>query len=430
MRISKLYLHNVKCYDEVEVDFSEEDSIALRNRTIILGNNGTGKSTVLKSIALLLAGSSSLGEILGEPNDWIKIGEAECRLELRLLTEKSEERIISLVFELDDTLKKIIDRNRKSLDLLDDAVEHTKRNYLTIGYGVYRRVGAKAAGSSKGQYEHDRSNNIATLFDSDSYLYPFESWVMDLDYRHGIESLTQIKKAINKLLPDAEFDHIDKERSKVVFKTKNGLVDFNQLSDGFQMTANWLGDLLYRVSSIYEDYKNPLNAEFVLLIDEIALHLHPSWQREVIISISKLLPNAQIIATTHSPFVAQQAKSGELYTIVKSESKKLDLFHYTNDPRKLLIHQILMSDIFGLTTDESVTVERAKNKIRKDPDTRIYRTNSRKNLSGAKALGDLKNIDSVEDIPISDYPNEQLSDVKKIISTFKEELNKIENDKT
>ena len=94
-----------------------------------------------------------------------------------------------------------------------------------------------------------------------------------------------------------------------------------------------------------------------MLIDEIALHLHPAWQRIILQSISELFKNAQIIATTHSPFVAQQAGANELYTIIRTKKGDLDLFHSENDPRKLLIHQIIMSDIFGIVTDESVAVE-------------------------------------------------------------------------
>jgi len=65
MKISRLILENVCCYEHLDISFynSDDDGVEyLRKRTIILGNNGTGKSTILRSIALLLCGSSALGE--------------------------------------------------------------------------------------------------------------------------------------------------------------------------------------------------------------------------------------------------------------------------------------------------------------------------------------------------------------------------------
>ena len=75
-----------------------------------------------------------------------------------------------------------------------------------------------------------------------------------------------------------------------------------------------------------------------LLIDEIALHLHPTWQRELLIFIKKILPNMQLIATTHSPFIAQQAGKGELFTIERIENT-LKLDHFSGNPQELLLHQ-------------------------------------------------------------------------------------------
>lgn len=367
MKLKRIILTNVRCYKHLDLSFNDindEGNEYLRMRTIILGNNGTGKSTILRSIALILSGSSALGELIGDTNKWIRRGTKTCIIEAELVTSQGEYRSVKLEIRQGDNLSKLISRNSDSLRALDDALEHSDRNYLTIGYGVSRRIGAANLTERSSSFHNFRADNVSTLFHMNAPLFPFESWVMDIDYRQGTKGISSIKKALNKLLPTVSYSGIDKERKSVRFKTEDGVLDFDQLSDGFQISANWMGDLLYRITRTYADYKDPLKSRFILLIDEVALHLHPEWQRTIIQSISDLFPNAQIIATTHSPFVAQQAGDKELFTIIRHENKDLDLFHYENDPRKLLIHQIIMSDLFGIETDESVLVEEAKDQIR------------------------------------------------------------------
>lgn len=423
MKIKRLILKNVRCYKSIDLNFEfvgKQDSI--RKRTIILGNNGTGKSTILRSIALLLSGSSALGELIGNPNSWIKHGSQFCIIKGVLETAEGEERRIELKININDKLSKIISRNQDSLTFIDRALEYTERNYLNIGYGIHRRIGGSGFENKTSIYNSIRAENVATLFNSQSSLYPFESWIMDIDYQQGSDGLKRIKKWLNKLIPESKFHSIDKNKKKVLFKNKDGIIDFDQLSDGFQITANWLGDLLYRITKTYSDYSNPTKSRFILLIDEIGLHLHPSWQRTIIQKITNIFPNAQIIATTHSPFVAQQAGEEELYTIIRGNRNKLDLFHYENDPRKLLIHQIIMSDIFGITTDESVFVEQTKNKIRNDPsvkDEAIIKT----------SFVGLKNVDNLSEIPLNRYTHESES-FQDAIEKLKEEAKRIQDEKT
>jgi len=429
MKITRLILKNVRCYEHLDMsflDFDKNEQEIGRARTIILGNNGTGKSTILRSIALLLSGSSALGELIGNPDKWIKHGENSCNIKATFNAANGEKRHIELMFKKGDELSQIIDRNRESLSQLESSFEYTNRNYLTIGYGVHRRIGES---HQLFRNENFRANNVSSLFLPNSALYPFESWVLDLDYRRGSEGLMMIEKAINKLLPGITFYKIHKEKRAVLFKSEDGILSFDELSDGYQISANWLGDLLFRITNIYEDRKDPFKARFILLIDEIALHLHPSWQRKIIDSISELFPNAQLIASTHSPFVAQQARDNELFTVIKDEkSKSISLFHFESDPRQLLIHQILMSDIFGLETDESVLIQGQKNSLRskrkeklaefkKRLEVKDFTKSKSKQLSSAKVKGNLR-------IPLDNNEEERIALLKKLTK----ELENLKND--
>ena len=73
------------------------------------------------------------------------------------------------------------------------------------------------------------------------------------------------------------------------------------MSHGYQGTMAWIADL---VGQIFLEAKSPVPAkemEGIVLIDEIDLHLHPSWQVELIPALKQVFPRIQFIATTHSP---------------------------------------------------------------------------------------------------------------------------------
>ena len=179
------------------------------------------------------------------------------------------------------------------------------------------------------------------------------------------------------------------------------MIPIEQLSDGFQLTANWIGDLLFRITQTSPLLtKDPFSADFILLIDEIALHLHPAWQRTILLSIEKIFPYAQIIATTHSPFVAQQAGKGELLTLIRQD-KEIISHHPDSDPRKLLIHQVITSDIMGVPTDESIAMEQWKDEKRTEQQKRLVQDAYTIESSPFKV--DLSNIDDFSELAESSY---------------------------
>ena len=358
MFLKKIQLENFKCLSDIALSF-EKNNATNRKWTLVLGQNGTGKSNVLKSIALILSGSDALGELIGIADSWIRFNEKSCTIKAIIETKEGEERLISLTLNRKDTLSKIISNNRESLQLIDDALEHAERNYFIVGYGANRRL---SNGSFEGveRNRNRRANCIKNLFDNNAPLNPLTSWVMDLDYRSGEQGLAIVKDALNDFLPDTHFHSVDKEKKQILFETVDGIIPLEQLSDGYQNMAAWIGDLLYRITETFRDYKKPLEARGVLLIDEIDLHLHPIWQRKLIDFIDEKLPNFQVIATTHSPLTAQQAGENELYALKRNENSIVEIVPFVGSPKSLLVNQLLMTPVFGLPSDESYAVEKAK----------------------------------------------------------------------
>lgn len=359
MFLRKLKIQNVRSIEQLELSFLDgEDST--RKWTLLLGENGTGKSSVLRSIGLVMAGSEALSDLLVNTDSWIRVGKQECTIEAELITADKKQRDVRLNIKRGDKIRDVFNRNKETLDLLDRAIEHADRNYLTIGYGVSRRLSDDKSLSRQESMKSPRAQCVATLFKPDAKLTPLESWAMDLDYRRP-DGWRVVKNALNEFLPDVKFKKIDKEHKRLIFKTLDGDVQLSFLSEGYQNVLSWCGDLLFRITEIFKDYKRPLNSRGLLLIDEVDLHLHPIWQRSLIQFINSKLPNFQIIATTHSPLTAHQAREGELYFLKRDEETKLPkLINYEGDPSKLLLHQLLMSPIFGLQTADSLQVEQMK----------------------------------------------------------------------
>ncbi|MBF0311150.1 MAG: tetratricopeptide repeat protein [Magnetococcales bacterium] len=93
------------------------------------------------------------------------------------------------------------------------------------------------------------------------------------------------------------------------------------LPDGLKSILSWLGNLMMRLDHLTR--ANPevstLDKPFLLFLDEIEIHLHPSWQRRLLPAMQKLFPRAQIFATTHSPFVVNSVKGAWVYALDPEE---------------------------------------------------------------------------------------------------------------
>ena len=364
MFLKEIRLRNFRCFDDLTISFVKEGG-GIRKWTILLGENGSGKSNLLKGIALITAGSDALTELLGAPDEWIQYRKKFCELEAVMVTKGAQQRLIKLRINRGDGPSDVILRNQESLRQLDDAIEHAQRNYFVIGYGATRHLSSERSlrGERKGA-RVGRARNVMTLFDPDALLAPLESWAMDLDYRKNRAGVDIVRKVLTSFLPEVSFSRIDKKKKQLLFKTRDGIVPMHVLSDGYQNMASWVGDLLYRVSETFDDYKAPLKARGLLLIDEIDLHLHPKWQRELLRFVNRRLSNLQLIVTTHSPITAQQAGKGELHHLERVGNKiRLEVFD--GAPKSLLLHQLVMSDLFGLESDESVETETKKREFRK-----------------------------------------------------------------
>lgn len=413
MFLRNVQLKNFRCFTNLGIDFEEGESN--RKHTLFLGQNGTGKSNLLKAIGLVTAGSDALGEILGKPDSWIQFGKTECEISAIISTSENETRKIQLDIKQGYNLRDVIERNKESLSLIDNAIKHADRNYFVMALGASRRLAGKSRSTRpENFYESRRSNNVATLFNREASLNSLENWAIDMDYKHDDRGLDVVRNSLKTFLPGVAFHSIDKDTRQLLFTTEDGLISLDYLSDGYQNMASWLGDLLFRVTSAFPERGNPMQARGLILIDEIDLHLHPLWQRNLLDFFRTKLPNFQLVATTHSPITAQQAGTGELFGLVRTKSK-IQLLPFHGDPSKILINQLLMSPVFGVESDESVKVQNIKKEY-----TRL----KKKSQKTGKDKTNLQNLkEELVNLPVqrpnsllSEDDKELLNDIKKAVS--------------
>lgn len=143
---------------------------------------------------------------------------------------------------------------------------------------------------------------------------------------------------VNRLWYDVEFDEIRLERRG------GNLQSFSMLSDGYRNMLALVADLAWRAAVLNPQFGPDAHAlsDGVVLIDEVELHLHPSWQRRVLDDLRRTFPKVQFIVTTHSPQVVASVKRSQVRLLHENKLLSADLFVEGRDTSELL------EDVFGV----------------------------------------------------------------------------------
>ena len=150
---------------------------------------------------------------------------------------------------------------------------------------------------------------------------------------------------------------ISPEKSGIRVDTPYGNVSFHQLSLGYQTMFAWITDIASRLLGHYENSSDPLREPAIVIVDEIDLHLHPSWQRKIRDRLTEYFPNIQFIATAHSPLMALNSLDANVAVLRRSE----DHTEIVNDPAIVQgwrLDQLITSELFDLPSSRSHEVEK------------------------------------------------------------------------
>lgn len=320
IKFRSISLKSFRSFDDFEIN-CEKDGSSLYQWTVLLGNNNTGKTSILKAIANLRPVRVKTQQEEGKDKYNIVPASFANKYLMQQLTKNVEEAIVSSQLIGYENISWMYSNHGVwSMD-----ASNKLSSFYIFGYGVSRYP-------SKTSLSEQSCGDCDTLFSNDQRLVNIEEWLMQLDYaaKNNNTSAARRLEKVRELIcgnvfpeiSDFKFESSDEMHNYVLFLTKDGWFRYTQLGYGYQSMLSWVIDLCKRMFEKYPDSDNPLQESAVVLIDEIDLHLHPKWQRDIIAIISNVFRNVQFIVTTHSPLVIQSMNEVNLY-VLRRQGEKL-----------------------------------------------------------------------------------------------------------
>jgi hypothetical protein len=362
--LKNLSISNLRSIASADIRFCHpggEDPPELENVTLLLGDNGVGKTTVLRAVAL--ATLSPVIESSGfTPFNLIRrtragaSSRAELRAEVQLhaqdLAGKGHDA--PLAVEVETAIERRHDVERVlsppwSEDIWEEMFVERSAAFLVVGYSAGRRVESATSFDSgvRSKSRRIRYQRVAGLFEEGVTLTPLNAWLPEFKGENP-GRYSQVITLINDLLPEGTRISGERENGEYLFEHNETRVPFAAMSDGYRAYIGWIADLLYHVCMGAPKGKKLVDNRGIVLVDEIDLHLHPAWQREVIPQLARTLPNLQFVLTTHSPIVAGTLQAKNIRVIEPDETGASTIQQLNERIHGLNADQILVSSYFGL----------------------------------------------------------------------------------
>lgn len=180
-----------------------------------------------------------------------------------------------------------------------------------------------------------------------------------------IDTLETIFRNIYSDLVQIQLINDDDGEDKVALHLKDEIIFLHQFSDGQRVLFGLVGDIARRLILLNPISSNPLNGNGIVLIDEIELHLHPSWQQKVILTLMESFPNVQFILATHSPHVLSTVDKNQIRVIKNNEIVSVSL-QTKGVASSDILEQIMETYSIPRTVTEAQWVEDYLETVRKD----------------------------------------------------------------
>ena len=147
--------------------------------------------------------------------------------------------------------------------------------------------------------------------------------IVDLDYAAYRKKRPEIKDVVDQVASIAseitegfpiKFLEVDEDSGGLYprFRTPDGDLPLDVLSQGTQSIIQFLAHLIFGYAEYYDFPSDLEERPGILIIDEIDAHLHPTWQRRIIPTLTSYFPNLQIFCSTHSPLMLAGLGAGQV----------------------------------------------------------------------------------------------------------------------
>jgi predicted ATP-binding protein involved in virulence len=335
MRISKIKLKQIGAYEDLSIDFKANKDPQKAEIHIFSGVNGSGKSTILYALA---AGLDST--------------ELEKRFRFTLQNENLQidnnsqydiffEDHLGIVYSINNGQPEASFSKSTSLVNLKEAMTAKANAFqkYRLDFAIFGYSGTRTLYSSPIESIKEISTNPlyhALNFGKSVNSDLIVQWIANTKAKIAFaiqdgnkmlaqkyeDAIQRVEQAISDIVGyDVHFS-FSYDPMNVSIKINNENLEIDILPDGLKSIISWITDLFIRMERIpWTDNNNTLDKHFILLLDEIEIHLHPSWQRKILPVVQSLFKNAQIFIATHSPFVISSISDAWIYKFSLTNGK-------------------------------------------------------------------------------------------------------------
>jgi predicted ATP-binding protein involved in virulence len=353
-------LKNVRCFGSPQTVYFTDNNAAdgqVAMWNVILGENGVGKTTVLRALSCILYDNLN-NPVLRNFYD----------------TLDRQKNVLSPHIEASYSGYDFSELTKIAENVVDFSGNKFTSDFV-FAYGATRKIST--------MLDSDGSpNRFKSLFDEAATLGNPEEWLIKADYlalkNNDQKRFKIISDAIRKLMiEEVESFEIRTENNNaaVYFKTHYGEVRLHQLSLGYKTLLAWITDLAKGLVEKYPESNAPLAEPAICLVDEIDLHMHPKMQRSVVRFLRETFPQTQFIVTAHSPLIVQSEEDTNVI-LLRRNGDEVQVVNDVDYVTSWRIDQILSSDLFGTGAYSPQTEQKLKqrrNIILKDKPTKTQR---------------------------------------------------------
>lgn len=326
MKIKHLTIENFRAIERLDFDCSESVNA-------FIGDNGAGKSSVLEAIVLLyswlnakLLSPKGRGRSIRKED--VRIGAGYCFLSIDV-EHKGKNAHWSLMKGIapEDSLEK-----QSDLKELESLVWHIRdfnedERYLLTMYGVNRNISSvnidkRVYGKPEGKQEVIRNSFASTSWKQFfNWYYERENEENRMKARFNIqyhdEYLDTIRECLNEVFPGYRNLRVEDRPTRFVIEKDGQSINFDRLSDGEKCYITLVLDIARRLSMQNDGLGSILEREQIILIDELDLHLHPSWQLQVVSNLEHKFPNCQFFVSSHSSLVLSSLSTQDKLIVLR-----------------------------------------------------------------------------------------------------------------
>lgn len=329
MKIRSLTLKNIGVFEDETISFPEKQDKDLAVSTgaeihILTGQNGTGKTTILQALASTF---SNINDVDTHKNLYDTLKSTTL---MRKATSKSNSSI-----EVLNSDNYNFKANVNSFSFMVNSFSRTWSTpllFTAFAYSGYRFVEHQENINIKEKENYNPLENALEFIKSyNENDYTLNQWLANNISKRSFardegneekakffdKNIKILEQIIQEIIEKPiKFEPVYETGIKIVANIEGKKLDFDLLPDGLRSIISWLGDLIMRMDALkWKDDLPIFEREFILFLDEIEVHLHPSWQRKILPVVQKLFKNAQIFITTHSPFIVNSVDGAWIHKI-------------------------------------------------------------------------------------------------------------------